>query len=94
MAPSSLTCSSVSSSSVHVSWAPLQEEEFNGVSQGYAVYLKALLEWEVGQTVRLTSRRPGLSVDQLDNYQNYTVQVSALTRVGEGARSLAVYCRW
>ena len=57
------------------------------------MYLKALLEWEVGQTVRLASRTPGLSVDQLEKYQNYTVQVSAVTRVGEGARSLAVYCR-
>ena len=92
-APSSLSCSSVSSTKVYVSWAGLEEREFNGVSQGYAVYVRALLEWSVGETVRLASRDTELSVEQLEKYQNYTVQVSAVTRVGEGGRSRAVYCR-
>ena len=47
----------------------------------------------VGQTVRLPSQQPELSVGSLEKYQNYTVQVAALTRVGEGARSRSVYCR-
>ena len=47
----------------------------------------------VGETVRLHSQQTELSVGSLEKYQNYTVQVAALTRVGEGARSRSVYCR-
>ena len=47
----------------------------------------------VGETVRLETRQTELSVAQLERYQNYTVQVSAITRVGEGPRSRSVYCR-
>ena len=47
----------------------------------------------VGQTVRLHTQHTELSVAQLEKYQNYTVQVSGLTRVGEGARARSVYCR-
>ena len=47
----------------------------------------------MGETVRLHTHHTELSVSQLEKYQNYTVQVSALTRVGEGARSRSVYCR-
>ena len=43
--------------------------------------------------MRLQTPQTELSVAQLEKYQNYTVQVSALTRVGEGARSRSVYCR-
>ena len=43
--------------------------------------------------MRLHTPLTELSVAQLEKYQNYTVQVSALTRVGEGARSRSVYCR-
>ena len=47
----------------------------------------------VGQTVRLHTHHTELSLAQLEKYQNYTVQVSGLTRVGEGARARSVYCR-
>ena len=45
VAPSSLSCSPVSSSRILVSWAALEEAQFNGESQGYAVYVRPLLEW-------------------------------------------------
>ena len=44
--PNSLSCSSVSSTSVHLSWAALEEKDFNGISQGYLVFLRPLREWE------------------------------------------------
>ena len=48
-APSSLTCSPASSSRILVSWAALEEKLFNGESQGYAVYVRPLLEWSGGE---------------------------------------------
>ena len=44
--PTSLSCSSISSTSVHLSWNPLEAEEFNGISQGYVVYFRPLREWQ------------------------------------------------
>ena len=44
-APSSLSCSPVSSSRILVSWTALEEKLFNGESQGYAVFVRPLLEW-------------------------------------------------
>ena len=51
-APSSPSCSPVSSSRILVTWAALQEKLFNGESQGYAVYVRPLLEWSGGWWLR------------------------------------------
>ena len=47
----------------------------------------------MGESTRLHTLDTLITVQQLEKYQNYTVQVAALTRVGEGARSRSVYCR-
>ena len=47
----------------------------------------------VGQTLQHTTTDLQIILNHLQKYQNYTVQVAALTRKGEGVRSLAVYCR-
>ena len=109
--PTSLSCSSISSTSVHLSWNPLESKEFNGISQGYVVYFRPLREWKgksvwakrkklflnsiyiVGESTRLHTLDTLLTVKQLEKFQNYTVQVTALTRIGEGPKSRPVYCR-
>ena len=45
-----------------------------------------------GQTLQHTTTDLQISLNHLQKYQNYTVQVNALTRKGEGVRSQAVYC--
>ena len=47
----------------------------------------------VGESTRLHTLDTLLTVKQLEKFQNYTVQVSALTRIGEGLKSRPVYCR-
>ena len=109
--PTSLSCSSISSTSVHLSWNPLEAKEFNGISQGYVVYFRPLREWQgksiltnrykgffnsiylVGESTRLHTMDTLITVKQLEKFQNYTVQVAALTRIGEGLKSRPGYCR-
>ena len=47
----------------------------------------------VGESTRLHTLDTLLTVKQLEKFQNYTVQVAALTRIGEGLKSRPVYCR-
>ena len=47
----------------------------------------------VGESTRLHTLDTLITVQQLEKYQNYTVQVAAQTRVGEGIKSRPVYCR-
>ena len=47
----------------------------------------------MGESTRLHTLDTLITVQQLEKYQNYTVQVAAQTRVGEGIKSRPVYCR-
>ena len=47
----------------------------------------------VGETHRQTTPDLEMSLNYLARYQNYTVQVAALTRKGEGVKSVPIYCR-
>ena len=47
----------------------------------------------VGPTLKQTTTALLIRLDDLEKFQNYTVQVAAFTRKGEGVRSSAIYCR-
>ena len=47
----------------------------------------------VGESSRLNTKDTLLTVEHLEKYQNYTMEVAAVTKAGEGVRSRPVYCR-
>ena len=78
LAPSSLTCSSSSSTSLTLSWQPPPPEAMHGVLTAFTVYYRAMREWEVGKVVKESTQDKGLTLTGLQPYQNYTLQVSDL----------------
>ena len=46
-----------------------------------------------GKQLQEKTQDLSLVLGELEKYQNYTVQVAAMTRKGEGPRSSPIYCR-
>uniref|UniRef100_T1JCZ7 Down syndrome cell adhesion molecule-like protein Dscam2 n=1 Tax=Strigamia maritima TaxID=126957 RepID=T1JCZ7_STRMM len=95
-APDNLQCSSISSQSLHVSWTAVGSAAANGILQGYKVVYQPVEEWYGGyESVTSESKvTNGLSVilSGLEKFTNYSIQVMAYTRVGDGVKSSFCYC--
>ena len=76
LAPSSLTCSSPSPTSLALSWQPPPPEAMHGLLKGFTVYYRAMKEWEVGLVRTEATMSKGITLTGLQPYQNYTLQVS------------------
>ena len=76
LAPSSLTCSSPSPTSLALSWQPPPPEAMHGLLKGFTVYYRAMKEWEVGVVKTEATMSKGITLTGLQPYQNYTLQVS------------------
>nr|XP_040566824.1 Down syndrome cell adhesion molecule-like protein Dscam2 [Lepeophtheirus salmonis] len=92
--PSNVACTPLSSTSLLILWSPPQPSDMNGILKDYRVFYRPLREWEDNPLVR-DLRTSGLKITlyDLDKYQNYTIQVVASTRIGEGLRSRSIYCK-
>jgi hypothetical protein len=79
-----------------VSWQPPPSQHTNGILQGYKLYFEPILDdfindnddVETRKTTALTTVLTGLK-----KYYNYSVQVMAYTRIGDGILSTAVHCQ-
>ncbi|KAF4532567.1 hypothetical protein B566_EDAN008491 [Ephemera danica] len=92
--PSEIKCQARSSQSLVVSWQPPPHLSQNGIIQGYKVAYENLdetpqgyIEAETKVTLELTTELHGLQ-----KYSNYSLQIWAFTRVGDGEKSIPIYC--
>ncbi|XP_037907266.1 Down syndrome cell adhesion molecule-like protein Dscam2 isoform X13 [Hermetia illucens] len=93
--PDDIRCAALTSQSLQVSWQPPPEHHTNGLLLGYKLTYEPILEdfltanddVEHRETTALTTVLTGLS-----KFTNYSVQVLAHTRMGDGVISNPVYC--
>uniref|UniRef100_T1IRM3 Down syndrome cell adhesion molecule-like protein Dscam2 n=1 Tax=Strigamia maritima TaxID=126957 RepID=T1IRM3_STRMM len=92
--PENIRCSALSSQSFQVMWEPPPSSAVNGVLQGYKVVYRPEDEWYDDSEVE-TKVTPGLGtvISGLHRFTNYSVQVMAFTRMGDGVRSDPVVCQ-
>ncbi|XP_025156474.1 Down syndrome cell adhesion molecule-like protein Dscam2 isoform X6 [Harpegnathos saltator] len=96
MPPDDVRCAALTSQSLQVSWQPPPNTHSNGIIQGYKLNYEPILadawrgvdEMEMRKTSTLTAVLAGLR-----RYTNYTIQVLAYTRVGDGVPSATIYCQ-
>ncbi|XP_046808500.1 Down syndrome cell adhesion molecule-like protein Dscam2 [Lucilia cuprina] len=93
--PEDIRCAALTSQSLQVSWQPPPIHHTNGILQGYKLIFEPILddyspnkdEVESRKTTALTTVLTGLR-----KYANYSIQVLAHTRMGDGVLSNPVYC--
>ncbi|KAL0280104.1 UNVERIFIED_CONTAM: hypothetical protein PYX00_001493 [Menopon gallinae] len=96
MPPEDIRCTALSPQSLQISWQPPPASHCNGILQGYKVHVEPLHDelrqesddFEPKKTTGLTLIIPGLR-----KYTNYSIQVLAFTRVGDGMMTRPTYCR-
>ncbi|XP_066996259.2 cell adhesion molecule Dscam2 [Anabrus simplex] len=93
--PRDVRCTALSSESLQVSWQPPPEALVHGVIQGYRLLYEPVsspeqhdvIESRTKITTALTTVLHGLL-----KFTNYSVELLAFTRVGDGVKSLRVFC--
>ncbi|XP_051972483.1 cell adhesion molecule DSCAM-like isoform X1 [Xyrauchen texanus] len=93
-APEKVVASASSPESISLSWQTLPREALNGVLQGFRViYWANLPDGELGEIRNVTTQKTPLELEGLEKYTNYSIQVLAFTRAGDGVRSDQIYIR-
>ncbi|XP_059226041.1 cell adhesion molecule Dscam2 isoform X4 [Stomoxys calcitrans] len=93
--PEDIRCAALTSQSLQVSWQPPPIHHTNGILQGYKLIFEPILddyspskdEVESRKTTALTTVLTGLR-----KFTNYSIQVLAHTRMGDGMLSNSIYC--
>ncbi|XP_076288258.1 Down syndrome cell adhesion molecule 2 isoform X4 [Lasioglossum baleicum] len=96
MPPEDVRCAALTSQSLQVSWQPPPNTHSNGIIQGYKLHYEPILadvwrsvdEMEVRKTSALTTVLTGLR-----KFTNYTIQVLAYTKIGDGVPTTITYCQ-
>uniref|UniRef100_A0A3P9HI31 Cell adhesion molecule DSCAM n=1 Tax=Oryzias latipes TaxID=8090 RepID=A0A3P9HI31_ORYLA len=79
---------------VSLSWLTPPKDALNGNLLGFRViYWANLPDGELGEIRNVTTSKPSLELDGLEKYTNYSIQVLAFTRAGDGVRSEQIYTR-
>lgn len=91
--PQDIRCTALSSQSLQISWDSPPESSLNGILKGYKVIwenVDALTESPKSE-MKITSALT-VVIHGLEKYTNYSVQVLASTRAGDGVASSPLYC--
>ncbi|GLH07043.1 Down syndrome cell adhesion molecule-like protein Dscam2 [Gryllus bimaculatus] len=93
--PESVQCSAITSQSLEVTWEQPPLEGRNGIIQGYKVSHQPAEEWyELNdQETKVVTTSYRTTIPGLFKYTNYSISVSAFTKMGDGVKSPPVYCR-
>ncbi|KAG8327859.1 hypothetical protein J6590_009662 [Homalodisca vitripennis] len=92
--PRQIQCEPASPESLQVTWQPPPETLVHGIIQGYRLYyeptedMQDVTQVQTKITTALTTKLHGLL-----KYTNYSIEILAFTRVGDGAKSERIYCR-
>ncbi|XP_027871953.1 protein tyrosine phosphatase receptor type Db isoform X5 [Xiphophorus couchianus] len=92
--PQDITCTSPSSTSILVSWAPPPLEFQNGIITGYSIQYSTMEGNKTSK--RVDGIPPGSSpylLENLEKWTEYGLTVRALTEAGEGPESLQLLIR-
>ncbi|XP_015601116.1 Down syndrome cell adhesion molecule-like protein Dscam2 isoform X2 [Cephus cinctus] len=93
--PQNVACAALTGQSIQITWKPPPSDKLHGIVQGYKLLYEAAND---GATEMQGSRETKIShalstvLHGLNPYTNYTVQVLAYTRAGEGVSSNPVSC--
>ncbi|XP_011880278.1 PREDICTED: Down syndrome cell adhesion molecule-like protein Dscam2 isoform X4 [Vollenhovia emeryi] len=91
--PQDVRCTALSSMSLQVSWESPPDSSLNGILKGYKVMWEntdALTE-SVKPEMKITTALT-VVLHSLEKYTNYSIQVLAYTRTGDGVTSSPLYC--
>ncbi|XP_018916617.2 cell adhesion molecule Dscam2 isoform X1 [Bemisia tabaci] len=93
--PDDISCESLSSQSIAIQWRPPPQLFQNGHIQGYKLYYESMEEPPMpghieAETLQLTAT--SAEIHNLQKYTNYSIQVWAFTKIGDGVRSKQVFC--
>uniref|UniRef100_T1JJ45 Fibronectin type-III domain-containing protein n=1 Tax=Strigamia maritima TaxID=126957 RepID=T1JJ45_STRMM len=94
--PRDIKCSVLSSQSIHLTWQPPPQSSIHGMLQGFKInYNQSLIKVKdaTPQIQSLDGTSTKMTVRNLEKYTNYSVQISAMTRIGDGVKSEPVFCR-
>uniref|UniRef100_A0AAR2IRM1 Cell adhesion molecule DSCAM n=1 Tax=Pygocentrus nattereri TaxID=42514 RepID=A0AAR2IRM1_PYGNA len=92
--PENVVTTATTPETISLSWSALPKEALNGMLLGYRViYWANLLDGELGDIRNVTTSKPSLELEGLEKYTNYSIQVLAFTRAGDGVRSEQIYTR-
>ncbi|XP_026302209.1 Down syndrome cell adhesion molecule-like protein Dscam2 isoform X10 [Apis mellifera] len=91
--PQDIRCTALTSQSLQVSWDAPPDSSLNGILKSYKVIwenMNVLTESPKSET-KITSALT-VVIHGLEKYTNYSVQVLASTRAGDGIASSSLYC--
>ncbi|KOX73570.1 Down syndrome cell adhesion molecule-like protein Dscam2 [Melipona quadrifasciata] len=92
--PQNVACAALTGQNIQVTWKPPPSDKVHGVVQGYKLLYEAasvVLEQQAGRETKI-SHALSTVLHGLSPYTNYTVQVLAYTRAGEGVASSPISC--
>ncbi|XP_068149244.1 cell adhesion molecule Dscam2 isoform X4 [Drosophila tropicalis] len=93
--PEDVRCAALSSQSLQVSWQPPPIYHTNGLLQGYKLVFEPIMDDMLPNKDEVESRKTTaltMVLTGLRKYTNYSIQVLAHTRMGDGALSKPLYC--
>ena len=91
--PQEIRCTAMTSQSLQVSWSPPLESTLNGVLKGYKVTWESIdpiIETSKSETKSTGART--VTLNSLEKHTNYSIQVLASTRAGDGVMSAPLFC--
>ncbi|GCC25397.1 hypothetical protein chiPu_0003807 [Chiloscyllium punctatum] len=92
--PDNVQANAISPEAISLSWSMPPKEALNGILQGYRViYWANLPDGELGEIRNVTTIQVTLELDGLEKFTNYSIQVLAFTRAGDGVRSEQIFTR-
>ncbi|XP_043557299.1 Down syndrome cell adhesion molecule homolog isoform X2 [Chiloscyllium plagiosum] len=92
--PDNVQANAISPEAISLSWSMPPKEALNGILQGYRViYWANLPDGELGEIRNVTTTQVTLELDGLEKFTNYSIQMLAFTRAGDGVRSEQIFTR-
>lgn len=95
MAPEDIRCAALTSQSLQISWQPPPAHHTNGLLQGYKLNYEPISDDIINANDDIETRKTTALTTVLTNlrkFSNYSVQVLAYTRMGDGVLSNAAHC--
>lgn len=96
-APVNINCAALFSDAIQITWSHPALSELHGHLQGFRIFYKVVRTVTDSVSIRAESKRVGNTLDSvlygLQAYHNYSIQVSAINRAGNGPLSAPVICQ-
>ncbi|XP_036147341.1 Down syndrome cell adhesion molecule-like protein Dscam2 isoform X4 [Monomorium pharaonis] len=89
--PQNVACAALNGQNIQVTWKPPPSDKVHGVVLGYKLLYEAASDSQTGRETKV-SHALSTVLHTLSPYTNYTVQVLAYTRAGDGVGSSSVSC--